>query len=111
MFIHIVLQVRELNDVTMFLQALGFFFLVDCFACSTVTVHVQIYGVLTSTTGKDLSAILKADLNVEEGKNYNVVVKTYSRDFQTSIKKVTELALLGYCLKDELKPHFQFVPQ
>jgi hypothetical protein len=66
---------------------------------------------LTSTTGEDLSAAFKADLNVEEGKNYNVVVKTYSRDFQTSIKKVTELALLGYCLKDDLKPYFQFVPQ
>jgi hypothetical protein len=70
---------------------------------------VQIYGVLTNTTGKDLSAVFKSDLNVEEGRNYNVVVKTYSRDFQTSIKKVTELALLGYCLKDDLKPHFMCV--
>jgi hypothetical protein len=70
-------------------------------------VSVQIYGMLTSTTGKDegkdLSAVFKADLNVEEGKNYNVVVKPYSRDFQTSIQKVTELALRGYCLKDDLK--------
>jgi hypothetical protein len=65
--------------------------------------------VLTNTTGKDLSAIFKADLNLEEGKNYNVVVKTYSKDFQTSIKKVTETAMLGYCLKDELKPHFRYV--
>jgi hypothetical protein len=70
---------------------------------------VQVYGVLTNTSGKDLSAVFKADLNLEEGKNYNVVVKPYSRDFQTSIKKVTELALLGYCLKDELKPHFMCV--
>jgi hypothetical protein len=66
---------------------------------------------LTNTTGKDLSAVFKADLNVEEGKSYNIVVKPYSRDFQTSIKKVTEHALLGYCLKDELKPHFQCVHQ
>jgi hypothetical protein len=65
------------------------------------------YGVLTSTTGKDLSAVFKADLNLEEGKNYNVVVKPYSRDFQTCIKKVTQLAILGYCLKDDLKPHFK----
>jgi hypothetical protein len=72
-------------------------------------VSVQIYGVLTNTTGKDLSAVFKADMNLEEGQNYNVVVKTYSRDYQTSIKKVTELALLGYCLMDELKPHFRCV--
>jgi hypothetical protein len=72
-------------------------------------VSVQIYGVLTNTSGKDLAAVFKADLNVEEGQNYNVVVRTYSRDFQTSIRKVTELALLGYCLKDELKPHFMYV--
>jgi hypothetical protein len=70
---------------------------------------VQIYGVLTNTTGKDLSAVFNSDLNVEEVRNYNVVVKTYSRDFQTYIKKFTELALLGYCLKDDLKRHFMCV--
>jgi hypothetical protein len=58
-------------------------------------------GVLTNTTGKDLSAVLKADLNVKEGKDCYVVVKTYFRNHQTSIKKVTELALFGYCLKDD----------
>jgi hypothetical protein len=63
---------------------------------------LQMYGVLTSSTGKDLSAVFKSDLNVGESKNYNVVVKPYSRDFQTCIKKVTELAILGYCLKDDL---------
>jgi hypothetical protein len=70
---------------------------------------LQVYGVLTNTTGKDLSAVFKSDLNVGEGRNYNKVVKTNSRDFQTSIKKVTELALLGYYLKDGLKPHFMCV--
>jgi hypothetical protein len=74
-----------------------------------VKVSVQIYVVLTNTTGKDLTAVFKADLNVEEGQNCNVVVKTYSRDFQTFIKTITELALLGYCLKDELMPHFMCV--
>jgi hypothetical protein len=84
--------------------------LVVLLAPFALRMSVQIYGMLTCLTGKDLSADFKADLNVEEGKNYNVVVKTYSRDSQTSIKKVMELALLGYCLKDDLKPHFQFVP-
>jgi hypothetical protein len=69
-------------------------------------VSVQIHGELTNTTGKDLAALFKADLIAEEGHHYNVVMKTHSRDFQTSIKKVTERALVGYDLKDELKPHF-----
>jgi hypothetical protein len=43
-------------------------FLVGFFASFAQTASVQIYGMLTSTTGKDLSTVFKADLNVEEGK-------------------------------------------
>jgi hypothetical protein len=67
------------------------------------------YGVLTSSTGKDLSAVFKSDLNIGEKKNYHIVVKPYSRDFKTCIKNMTKLAILGYCLKDDLKPQFKCV--
>lgn len=38
-----------------------------------------------------------------------VVVKPTSRDFQSTAKKVTVLALLGYIMKDELRRWFRCV--
>ena len=62
---------------------------------------------LGSDTKSDLTAVFKHDLNVTAGQSYNVVVEVHSRDHQTTIKQVTVDALLGYCIKDELRQHFQ----
>jgi hypothetical protein len=70
---------------------------------------VQYYMVLTATTAADLAAIFRRELNVPAKQGYNLVVKVHSRDFQTSVMKVTADALLGYLLKDELKKHFRYV--
>jgi hypothetical protein len=66
--------------------------------------------VLGANTEKDLMAILRHDLNVPAKQGYNLVIKAHSRDYQNTLMKVTQEALIGYLLKDELKKHFRYAP-